>query len=77
MVETQPPVPMVTLGRLGPGSSRQRVFPRHLVGEVEDLEAGHPPLLTKASGEGIGQYPGEALAQTSPPLPPPLAESWS
>lgn len=80
--ETQLPVPTVALGRSGLGSSHQRIPPHRLVGGVglvEDLEAGHPSLLMRVTGGGIGQHrrPGEVLAQTSPLPPPPFVESWS
>lgn len=79
-VETQPPVPIMTIGRLDLGSNRQRMLPHRLVegvGLVEDSETVRPPLLTKVTGERTGQYPGEVLALTSPLPLPPLVGSWS
>ena len=74
VVGTRLPAPMVTLGRLGPSSNRQRTLPRHLVAGVGS-EPGRSSLLRKVIGEGTDQYPGEAPAQTSPPPLPPLVES--
>ena len=71
---------MVTLGRSGLGLSRQKMLPHLLVGgvgSVQDLEAVHPPLLTKVTGEGIVRCPGEVPAPISPLPLPPLVGSWS
>jgi len=79
-VETQLPVPMVTLGRSGLGLSHQRMLHHRLVGgvgSVGDLEAVHPPLLTKVTGEGIVRCLGEVPAPISPLPLPPLVGSWS
>ena len=75
-VGTQIPVPMATLGRSGLSSNHRRTLPHRLAGGV-GLGPDRPPLPTKVTGEGVGQYPGEAPAQTSPPPLRPLAESWS
>ena len=79
-VETQPPVPMATPGRSVPGSNRQKMHPHRLVGgvgSVQDLETVHLPLLTKVTGEGIGQCPEEVPVPISLLPLPPLVGSWS